>query len=70
ALRSQGLKVLLSLGETDPAEFFAAFFDLPVERQRAYLSGRTDPAGVAAAMWSFFGAVSPTLRRTILRAII
>lgn len=69
ALRSQGLKVLLGLGDTDPAEFFAAFFDLPVERQRAYLSGRADPTGVAAAMWSLFGAVSPALRRTILRSI-
>ncbi|MGW0020136.1 lycopene cyclase family protein [Rhodococcus sp. NPDC003382] len=70
ALRARGLAVLLGLGGENAAEFFAAFFELPVDRQRAYLSGRDDPAGVAAAMWSLFGSVPPALRRTILRSMI
>ncbi|MEZ5151105.1 lycopene cyclase family protein [Rhodococcus zopfii] len=69
ALRAQGLRVLLGLGDESAAEFFAAFFALPVARQRAYLSGRADPLGVAAAMWALFGSVSPALRRAILRAL-
>lgn len=69
-LRAAGLRVLLGLGTADPAEFFDAFFALPVDRQRAYLSGRADPAGVAAAMWSLFGSLSPALRRTIVRSLV
>ncbi len=68
ALREMGLSALLSLEPTATAGFFDAFFALPADRQRAYLSGRTDVAGTAAAMWSLFRTVDPSARRTLARA--
>lgn len=49
-LRDMGLTTLLRLPHDGVEQFFAAFFALPPERQRAYLSDRTDPTGTMAAM--------------------
>lgn len=68
-LRRLGLRVLLRLDGNSAQRFFAAFFELPVERQRAYLSGRDDPAAVAATMWQLFRMLPPELRGTILRSV-
>ncbi|WP_233266775.1 lycopene cyclase family protein [Tomitella fengzijianii] len=67
-LRDVGLSALLSLDPAATARFFDAFFALPAARQGAFLSGRADVAGTAAAMWSLFRAVDPATRRTLARA--
>lgn len=68
ALRETGLSALLRLEPARTAEFFDAFFSLPVRRQRAYLSAREDLSGTVAAMWSLFRAVPPPIRRTLVAA--
>ncbi|UYP20794.1 lycopene cyclase family protein [Rhodococcus sp. Z13] len=68
-LRRLGLRVLLNLDADAATEFFEAFFALPVDRQRAYLSGREDAAGVAATMWQLFRELPSSQRRTILRSL-
>ncbi|BCN63827.1 lycopene cyclase [Prescottella equi] len=68
ALREVGLSALLDLDPARTAEFFDAFFALPAERQRAYLSGRDDVRGTATTMWQLFCTVSPPIRRTLAGA--
>jgi len=60
-LRDMGLTTLLRLPHHGVEQFFAAFFALPPERQRAYLSDRTDPAGTAAAMMRMARTLPPQL---------
>ena len=60
-LRRQGLAALLSLSPEQIRTFFALFFALPEEHQRAYLSGREDLAGTARAMAALFRAAPWTL---------
>ncbi len=67
-LREMGLSALLDLDPSATAGFFDAFFALPVTRQRAYLSGRTDVTGTVAAMWTLFRTATPATRRTLARA--
>lgn len=67
--RTIGLRVLLGLRPTEVPEFFAAFFDLPIARQRAYLSGRTDVVGTLDGMRRVFGAAPSGVRWSILRRI-
>lgn len=68
SLRTVGLSALLQLDPVRTPEFFDAFFALPVERQRAYLSGRDDAAGTMRTMWALFRTVPPPIRRTLARA--
>lgn len=70
ALRAAGLRALLSLPPAEIPIFFDAFFDLPPQLQRAYLSGRTDLAGTAAAMRTLFLDLPPGLRRRIAAATL
>ena len=65
-LRRRGLATLLSLTPTEHEEFFDLFFALPARHQRAYLSGRADPAGTAAAMAALFRAAPAHLRRKMV----
>jgi len=65
-LRRRGLATLLSLTAAEHEEFFDLFFALPDRRQRAYLSGRTDPRGTAAAMAALFRAAPTHLRRKMI----
>lgn len=67
-LRHIGLQALLALPPQDLPLFFDAFFELTPERQRAYLSGRDDLAGTAAAMTALFAALPWRSRRTLARA--
>jgi lycopene beta-cyclase len=53
-LRRRGLESLLRLPSARLPEFFDGFFTLPPRRQRAYLSGRDDPVGIALAMAAMF----------------
>jgi len=68
-LRASGLRVLLKLHPEQTPAFFAGFFTLPPERQRSYLSGRTDLGGTVAAMTRMFTTGSPALRGAMLRAL-
>lgn len=65
-LRRRGLATLLSLTAAEHEEFFDLFFTLPDRHQRAYLSGRTDPRGTAAAMTALFRAAPTRLRRKMI----
>ena len=65
-LRLRGLATLLSLTTAEHEEFFDLFFALPARHQRAYLSGRADPAGTAAAMAALFRAAPSHLRRKMI----
>ncbi|MBA8794519.1 lycopene beta-cyclase [Friedmanniella endophytica] len=60
-LREIGLTTLLRLPHAGVEQFFAAFFALPLDRQRAYLSERTDPAGTLAAMARMARTLPPGL---------
>ena len=62
-LRHAGLRTLLALGDEQTPEFFDLFFAQPPHRQRAYLSGRADLAGTAAAMFAVFASAPWSLRR-------
>jgi lycopene beta-cyclase len=62
-LRRRGLATLLSLTAAETEEFFDLFFALPDHHQRAYLSGRADLTGTAAAMAALFRAAPAHLRR-------
>lgn len=66
-LRRRGLATLLSLTAAEHEEFFDLFFALPDHHQRAYLSGRADLPGTAAAMAAMFRAAPTHLRRKMIR---
>ena len=69
-LRRRGLATLLSLPPDQVRVFFALFFGLPDELQLAYLSGREDLAGTAAAMAALFRSATWALRaRTLVAAL-
>ncbi|MFT4127627.1 MAG: lycopene cyclase family protein [Gordonia sp. (in: high G+C Gram-positive bacteria)] len=70
ALRRIGVAALARLPDEELAGFFDAFFALPVHRQRAYLSDRSDAGGVLAAMAAQFAAADRVTRRTLLRALL
>lgn len=69
-LRTAGLRALLALPPSDVPRFFDAFFDLSPRWQRAYLSGRADLPGTAAAMAALFGKLPWRLRRTLVAATV
>ena len=65
-LRRAGLATLLDLPGQDVPTFFEAFFRLPPDLQRAYLTSRDQPAAVSAAMARMALSLSP---RMITRAL-
>ncbi|SFQ49762.1 lycopene beta-cyclase [Amycolatopsis arida] len=65
ALRRHGLRALRALPPELVPAFFDAFFALPVERQRAFTSERTNPRLVAAAMAALFRPVPWRLRAAL-----
>ncbi|GAA3706054.1 lycopene cyclase family protein [Microlunatus aurantiacus] len=60
-LRGAGLATLLRLPPDGVPAFFEAFFRLPPDRQRAYLTGHDQPGGVAAAMAQMVSTLDPRL---------
>ncbi|MFM9376064.1 lycopene cyclase family protein [Gordonia sp. VNK21] len=64
-LRLLGLQVLLRLDGAELCRFFDAFFSLPVADQRAYLSTRDDPAGLARTMLAVFARAGMRLQSRI-----
>ncbi|RJO68271.1 lycopene cyclase [Nocardia panacis] len=69
ALRIAGLRTLLTLPPADIPLFFELFFELPAEQQRAYLSGRSDLPGTAAAMRALFAAAPARVRRVMAHSL-
>jgi lycopene beta-cyclase len=65
-LRKRGLNALLGLSAAGLPEFFELFFGLPIERQRAFTSGRDDLPGTAAMMAELFGRSPAKLRRHLI----
>ncbi|MGQ0838558.1 lycopene cyclase family protein [Actinokineospora sp.] len=68
ALRRRGLRTLLALPAERVPEFFAEFFALPDDLQRAYLSGREDVRGTAAAMAALFRRAPWRVRAAMVAA--
>lgn len=66
ALRRRGLEALLRMDAEQTRDFFELFFGLPVELQRAYLSGREDVRGTSAAMAELFRAAPWRLRAKLM----
>ncbi|SES05660.1 lycopene beta-cyclase [Lentzea xinjiangensis] len=66
ALRRRGLEALLRLNADETRDFFELFFRLDVDLQRAYLSGRDDVKGTAAAMTALFAAAPLRLRKKLI----
>ncbi|GAA2982501.1 lycopene cyclase family protein [Actinokineospora diospyrosa] len=66
SMRMHGLHALLALPPDRLPEFFEAFFTLPPDLRWAYLSGREDVAGTAAAMARVFRGASWEIRRKLV----
>lgn len=69
-LRRAGLRALLALPPNDLPDFFDAFFDLDIDRQRAYLSGRDDLSGTFTAMAVLFAALPGRTRARLAAATL
>ncbi|WP_280397317.1 lycopene cyclase family protein [Nocardia carnea] len=69
-LRLAGLRALLALPPAELPGFFDAFFELDIDLQRAYLSGRTDPIGTVAAMTRLFAALPRRTRARLAAATL
>lgn len=67
ALHDYGLEALLRLSAADVAQFFAAFFAMPVEQWSAYLRLDAAPAEVRRVMTAVFSEVPWAVRRTLAR---
>jgi len=67
-LHQYGAEVLLSMSQTQIAEFFDTFFDLPAARWQAYLRVDSDPRELMVAMAGVFKAASPRTRRRLMTA--
>jgi lycopene beta-cyclase len=65
-VRRRGLESLLRLPAARLPEFFEGFFRLPEPSRRAYLSGRTDLRGTAAAMVGMFGTTGWPVRLRLI----
>jgi lycopene beta-cyclase len=66
-LRKRGLNALLGMSCSELPEFFELFFALPVERQRAFTSGREDLTGTAVTMAEIFRRSPGKLRKHLIR---
>ena len=69
-LRRAGLTTLLRLPPDGVPAFFEAFFRLPPDRQRAYLTGHEHPAGVAGAMAQMAATLDPRLTAVAVGATL
>ncbi|AEF40358.1 lycopene cyclase family protein [Hoyosella subflava] len=69
-LRGRGLASFLRLPADDVPEFFDQFFALPVQLQRAYLSGRTDVSGLVMAMTRIFRGLAHRKRTHLIRGVV
>ncbi|WP_197523315.1 lycopene cyclase family protein [Actinokineospora pegani] len=67
-LRAHGARLLRRLPAEGLPEFFDAFFALPEDLRQAYLTGREDVAGTAAAMTEVFRGVPWRLRGDLVSA--
>lgn len=68
ALHRYGLEALLRLDAPATRRFFAAFFSLPEDAWRGYLSGTVPPAQAARCMTAVLWRADPRVRRRLLGA--
>ncbi|HEX2300842.1 MAG TPA: lycopene cyclase family protein, partial [Pseudonocardiaceae bacterium] len=66
ALRRRSLEALLRFPPDRVAPFFDVFFGLPERHRWAYLTGREDVRGIAAAMGALFSTSPWWLRRLLV----
>ena len=69
-LRLRGLSVLLQLNPTQTIAFFEAFFAMPIESQRSYLSRRDDLTGTMVAMTRVIRSVDMRTRAVVARGAL
>jgi len=69
-MRRTGLEAMLTLAPREVPRFFDVFFAMPERHRWAYLTGRADVRGTAAAMGALFaGASWPLRRHLVLRGL-
>jgi lycopene beta-cyclase len=69
-LRRAGLRMLLNLPPAHVPKIFELFFSLPADLQRAYLSGRKDLHGTAAAMAVLFRTADLPVRGAMVGGLL
>lgn len=62
-----GMSAAANMTTAETQQFFSAFFDLPAETWRAFLSGPPSVSRVAGAMWSVFALAPWPVRFALLR---
>jgi lycopene beta-cyclase len=67
-MHQYGAEVLLGMSQSDIAEFFDVFFELPSARWQAYLRVDSSPRELAGAMAEVFRAASAPTRRLLMTA--
>jgi lycopene cyclase-like protein len=67
-LHDYGLEMLGELDGAAVREFFATFFDLPVQTWSTYMSADSAPTDVSRAMMQLFRAAHWSTRRRLLRS--
>lgn len=67
-LHQYGADVLLSMSQSEIAEFFDVFFDLSATHWQAYLRTDATPTELMAAMAQVFRAATPQTRRSLMTA--
>jgi len=69
-MRRRGLKTVLTMPSALVPRFFAAYFSVAADLQKAYLSDRRDVAATACAMAAMFRTADWPLRRHAIRAVL
>lgn len=62
-----GLECLLHLDPEQTRRFFEAFFSLPGEQWKGYMSGTLAPTEIARVMWSLFRVAPMSLRMSLAK---
>ncbi|MFG0251976.1 MAG: lycopene cyclase family protein [Phycisphaerales bacterium JB038] len=65
-----GLECLLRLEPAQTRRFFEAFFSLPGEQWKGYMSGTLAPAEIAQVMWGLFRVAPMSLRVSLTKTAI
>jgi lycopene beta-cyclase len=63
ALEAFGLSSMLRMGQGELAQFFDAFFELPIARRSSYLAGGSSLREMSATMRALYATSPPSVRR-------
>lgn len=64
------LRAACAFTQREADVFFTTFFSLPAAQWRGFLDGTAVVDDLRRTMWSLFGAVSPTLRRRLVKGAV